>query len=84
MRRGRRRERFITAGAMMAAPARLLIETLLLPRYTVPTNVMQTIVVADRFDDVRGLSIATFATIDFLMCSRNHHRVWNSSTRVVT
>ena len=57
---------------MCAAPAGLLIETLLITSDAIPTNVMQSIVVADRFHHVRGLTIAAFAAIKLVMFSRYH------------
>jgi hypothetical protein len=44
---GRRRRWFVSSGAVSAAPAGLLIETLLIATNAIPTNMMQSIVIAD-------------------------------------
>ena len=59
---------------MMTAPAGLLIKTLLVACHTIPTGVVQTIVLTHRFDYVRGFAITAFAAINFLVFSRNHDR----------
>jgi hypothetical protein len=57
---------------MSATPTRLLIKSLLLPAHAIPAYIVQPVVVADRFDHVRCLSIAAFAAINFVVFSRNH------------
>jgi hypothetical protein len=57
---------------MRAAPSRLLIEAFFLPLYAIPAIVMQTIIVAQRFNDVRRLSIASFAAIGCTVFSGDH------------
>jgi hypothetical protein len=56
----------------MTTPAGLLIESLFLPRDAVPTDVVRTVVIPDRFDDVRSFSIAALAAVNLFVFSRNH------------
>jgi hypothetical protein len=58
---------------VVTTPARLLVEALLVPGHTVPTKIVQTVIVADRFNHVRGLSIATFAAMSLVVFSGNHY-----------
>lgn len=62
----------IAPGAVSSAPAGFLIEAFLVPPDTIPTDVMQTIVVGNRLYDVRRLLVALFATIDPAVFSRCH------------
>jgi hypothetical protein len=57
---------------MGATPARLLIEAFFLPLYAIPAKVMQTIIGAHRFNDVRSLSIASLAAISCAVFSGDH------------
>jgi len=50
---------------MRAAPARLVIEALLVPLNTVPTEKMLSIVRIDELDHMIGFAIAPFATVNF-------------------
>jgi hypothetical protein len=52
--------------------SRALIKALLVPRDTIPAKMMQTIIVTDRFNHVRRLSIAAFAPIGVFVFSGNH------------
>jgi hypothetical protein len=58
-------------------PAGFLIESLLVPRNTVPAIEVRPIVLADGLDDMRGLAITAFATMDcsVLDCHRLITRV---------
>ena len=58
----------------MATPPRLLIEALLVPGDTVPTNVVRAVVIANRFNHVRRLAIAAFTAMSFVVLSGNHDR----------
>ena len=58
---------YITARAMVAAPTRLLIKSLLVPRGAIPTNVVQQIIVPDGLNHVRSLSIAALAAINLFV-----------------
>ncbi|HYX30962.1 MAG TPA: hypothetical protein VE863_20660, partial [Pyrinomonadaceae bacterium] len=72
LRRWRRCHGFIATRTVMTTPTWFLIEPLFLPRDTIPTNIMQSIIVSDRFDYVWRLAIATFAAMNAVMLSRNH------------
>jgi uncharacterized membrane protein len=60
---------------MVATPPGLLIEALLLPGDTVPTNEVRAVVIADRFNHVRRLAIAAFTAMSFIVLSGNHDSV---------
>ena len=55
---------YITARAMLTAPTRLLIKSLLIPRGAIPTDMVRTIIIPDGFNHVRRLSIAALAAIN--------------------
>lgn len=56
--------RLIALCAMRSPPARLLIESLFMTLNTVPAREVRTIVRTDGLDDMRGLAITAFATMD--------------------
>jgi len=53
--------------AMRAPPPRLLIESLLVTLNTIPANKVRTVVQANGLYDVRGLAVATLATVDSVL-----------------
>jgi hypothetical protein len=52
---------------MVTPPTRLLIKSLLLPRGTIPTNVVRAIIIPDGLNHVRRLSIAALAAINLFV-----------------
>src|SRR5215831_15948753 len=74
LRRSWRRQWLIPSGPMSATPTWLLIKPLLLPADAIPAHIVQPVIVADRFDHVRCLSIAAFAAMNFIVFSGNHVR----------
>ena len=52
---------------MRAPPPRLLIESLLVTLNTIPANKVRTVVQANGLYDVRGLAVATLATVDSVL-----------------
>lgn len=57
---------------MGSTPAGFLIESLLVPLDTVPAIEVRPVVLPDRFDNMSGLAIAAFATMD--CCVLDGHR----------
>jgi hypothetical protein len=57
---------------MGSPPAGFLIESLLVPLDTVPAIEMRPVILADRFDNMSGLAITAFATMD--CCVLDGHR----------
>ena len=53
---------FVTPRAVCSSPTWLVIESLLVPLDAIPANVMRPAVGVDRFDDVIGFTITSFAT----------------------
>ena len=57
---------------MRASPTGLGVESFLMPLNAIPTQMAGAIVGANRFNDVRRLAIASFASIKFSVCARYH------------
>jgi hypothetical protein len=57
---------------MRPSPARFLIESLFLTPDAIPTDVVQTVIIPDRFDHVSSLSIAPFTAMNRVVFSGYH------------
>ncbi len=57
---------------MRASPTWLEVVLLLVSLGAIPANMVQPIVRADRLNDVRGLPITSFATVDLVVLPRCH------------
>ena len=66
------RNLFISPRAICASPARLLIEPFFLPSDAIPTQIVQTVIVSDRFNHMSRLSIAAFTAMNLVVFSWDH------------
>ena len=69
--------RLVALRAMGPAPSGLLVELLLLALNTVPAKKVRPIVRAHGLDDMRGLAITTFATMNSV------HQIWHESPQIL-
>jgi hypothetical protein len=75
-----RANQLISPRTMCSSPTGLKVVALLISLYATPTSMVRPIVSADRFDNVRRLSIASFATIGHVVLARDHLSAADSIT----